>query len=340
MTETESRQDCITVNMKTQAPTSQQVADRALSVGFDACGVSRADCLADEANYLAMWLGNGYHGDMGYMERNLAKRADPRLLIPSAKSIITTLCRYPRGDFRINKTPPKISRYALGEDYHKVVKGMLHQLLDILRKDYGEVEGRAFVDSAPVLERAWAARAGLGWVGKNSMLIHPRLGSFTFIGELIVDLEIEPAATPVPNRCGTCTRCIDACPTGAIVAPGVVDARRCTAYLTIEKKSPLTPEELNRLNGWCFGCDVCQEVCPWNGRQPAAKHNGIFEPHGELLSLSADRLRLLSPADFDRLFSGTPLARAGFERFSQCVAMVIKTHWKDAGKGVDPAEQS
>lgn len=292
---------------------SQLINSFALSVGFDACGVSRADNLYEQEEPLSRWLNNGYHGEMGYMERNLEKRLDPRILVPNAKSVISVLLNYYPGNPQISTITPKISRYALSNDYHAVVKNMLLNLLELIRKEYGKVEGRAFVDSAPVLERAWAVKAGLGWIGNNGMLIHPKLGSFVFIGELIIDLEINPSTLQVSNRCGTCTRCMDACPTGAIVAPMVVDARKCISYLTIEKKTPLTVEEKGSLNGWCFGCDICQEVCPWNGKSSISKCDGL-KPKMEIVDLVSNNLNFLSKERFDSIFSDTPVSRAGWEK--------------------------
>ena len=292
----------------------QRINALALQVGFDACGVCRADYLFEQENPLNLWLNNGFQGEMGYMEHNIDKRLDPRLLVPNAKSVISVLLNYYPGNPNISTIPPKISRYALGQDYHTVVKDKLYQLLELIRKEYGKVEGRAFVDSAPVLERTWAVKAGLGWIGKNGMLIHPKLGSFFFIGELIVDLEIEPSTSNIPNRCGTCTRCLDSCPTGAIVSPMVIDSRKCISYLTIEKKSPLTDEEKNSLSGWCFGCDICQEVCSWSSKSIITKTKEL-KPELEILNLHKDAIASISKKDFEKNFSNTPVSRAGYEKF-------------------------
>ncbi|RPH30642.1 MAG: tRNA epoxyqueuosine(34) reductase QueG [Bacteroidales bacterium] len=285
----------------------------AFQVGFDACGISKTDYLQDQVVHLNHWLDSGYHGEMGYMERNTEKRLDPRVLVQNAKSVISVLLNYYPGNPDISTKPPKISRYALSLDYHVVVKDKLYQLLGLIRKEFGNVEGRAFVDSAPVLEKSWAVRAGLGWIGKNSLLINPSLGSYVFIGELIVDLEIETNTTQTPNRCGTCTRCIDACPTGAIVSPSVIDSRKCISYLTIEKKTPLTEEEQNSLNGWCFGCDICQEVCPWNGKAINTNCDDLL-PKQEILNLVPSELKSISNEKFDTVFSDTPLSRAEYKR--------------------------
>jgi epoxyqueuosine reductase len=291
----------------------QRIKSLALEVGFDDCGVSSADFLKEESNHLNKWLVDGMHGEMDYMERNLKKRVDPRILVPNAKTVISVIQNYFPGNPEISTTPPKLSRYALGRDYHDVIKDKLYLLLDFIRKEYGHVDGRVFVDSAPVLEKTWASKAGLGWIGKNSLLINQQLGSYFFIGELILDIEIKPLETRTVNRCGACTRCIDACPTGAIVAPSIIDSRKCISYLTIEKKSPLTNLEQQSLNGWCFGCDICQEVCPWNGKISAITSGGIV-PKQEVLSIKPNELKSISKEKFVEIFSNTPLSRAGWEK--------------------------
>lgn len=294
--------------------TGELISSLALSAGFDACGVSRADYIPDEEKHLNAWIGKGYHGELDYLNRNLDKRVDPRKLVSNAKSIISVIIAYFPGNPEVSTNPPKISRYALSPDYHRVIKGKLNTLLDLLRKEFGEVEGRAFVDSAPVLEKYWAAHAGLGWIGKNSLLINPRFGTFSFIGELIVDIEIEPAKKQIPNHCGTCTMCIDACPTGAIIQPGVIEARRCISYLTIERKAPVTADEIKSMNGWSYGCDACQEVCPWNKNIPIGK-SAEMRPGREIIDLTESRLRSLSELEFKKIFKGSAIARIGWEKF-------------------------
>jgi len=291
----------------------QRIKSLALQIGFDACGVSPADFLAEDESHLKHWLAQGMNGEMGYMERNLEKRIDPRVLVPNAKSVISVLLNYYPGNPKISTTTPKISRYALSKDYHVVLKDKLYQFLELIRREFGRIEGRAFVDSAPVLERTWAVHAGLGWIGKNSMLINPKLGSYVFIGELIVDLEIESTSMTVPNRCGSCTRCMDGCPTGAIVSSGVIDSRKCISYLTIEKKTPLTEDETKMLNGWCFGCDICQEVCPWNSKVSISKCEKLASKQ-EIMNLSLEDLKSISKEKFDGIFMDTPLCRVGREK--------------------------
>jgi len=282
--------------------------------GFDACGTAMARSLTDDENHLREWLSGGMHGEMDYMQRHFEKRINPAILVPGAKSVISVLLNYFPGHPAISTQSPKISRYAIGADYHRVVKAMLWAMLDLLRQEHGNINGRAFVDSAPVLERAWARESGLGWIGKNGMLINPQIGSFTFIGELIVDSEVETAKAEVPNRCGTCTRCMDACPTGAIVAPHVVDARKCIPYLTIEKKTPLTEQERPMLNGWCFGCDICQEVCPWNARAKASDFPAA-QALDTVISVENKKLINLTKSEFETTFGQTPMTRAGFTKF-------------------------
>lgn len=291
--------------------TIQQIAQ---SVGFDACGVSQAEKLTEEEGHIKNWLSLGMHGEMGYMERNLNKRIDPTLLVPGAKSVISVLLNYYPGNPIISTTPPKISRYAHSIDYHTVIKRMLFEMLEQIRGIYGEVNGRAFVDSAPVLERAWAAKSGLGWIGKNGLLINPKLGSYVFIGELVVDIDIEPSKKIIPNRCGTCTRCIDSCPTGAIVNDGVIDSRKCISYLTIEKKSSLSDTESKQLNGWCFGCDICQEVCPWNSKIGIAENTEIL-PKSDVMEFDINSTEPFTEERYRNVFGGTPVLRSGFEKF-------------------------
>ena len=295
-----------------QAIPSVEVENLALAIGFDGCGISQAKYLALHDGHFSHWLNAGFHGEMGYMERNREKRLNPQLLVPGAKSVISVILSYKPQSDSLSLVAPKISRYAYGRDYHLTLKEMLFELLNQLRANYGAVDGRAFVDSAPVLDRAWAEKAGLGWIGKNSMLISPKLGSYIFIGELIVNLDIEPTSRTIPNRCGTCTRCIDACPTGAIVAPRTIDARKCISYLTIEKKSALTSDERNSLNGWAFGCDACQEACPWN-QKPLPTRCADFTPLDNLSTLKSNPLQF-TPELFSKTFEQSPLARTGFTK--------------------------
>lgn len=293
---------------------NQRIISLALQVGFDACGISKAEHLPEQETHFRSWLSEGYNGEMSFLERNIDKRFDPRELVPNAKSVISVILSYYPGNPDITARSPRISRYALCPDYHQVLKDKLHQLLELIRNEFGKVEGRAFVDSAPVLEKTWAAKAGLGWIGKNSLLINPKFGTFVFIGELIVDLDISPNQERVEDRCGSCTRCIDACPTKAIVSPRVINANKCIAYLTIEKESTLSTLEKNSLNGWAYGCDICQEACPWNGKIPLSI-NKEMQPDKEIINLSSTNLSEISEDEFKRVFFTSPILRAGYKKF-------------------------
>lgn len=291
---------------------NQRIVELSTEVGLDACGVCAVEELVGETERFSGWISKKYHADMAYMARNFEMRMNPALIVPNAKSVISVLFSYRREDLPAIMNPPKISRYALGPDYHGVIKGMLFDLMNRIRAEFGDVNGRAFVDSAPVLERALAVKSGLGWIGKNSNLINQTLGSYVFIGELIVDSEIEPSNVVITNRCGNCTRCIDACPNGAIVGPMVVDANKCTSYINIEKKLPLQESEYSMLNGWCFGCDVCQEVCPWNKKATIKNHPQL--QNSKLNDLSPEHLASMSEKEFEEIFDDTPLMRAGYEK--------------------------
>ena len=254
-------------------------------LGFDFCGVAEASFLEEEAPRLETWLKGNMHGEMKYMENHFDKRLDPRKLIDGAKSVVSMLLNYyPEKDlFRGEDSIVKVSKYAYGKDYHDVIKAKLNNLLTILRGSWGDFNGRAFVDSAPVLDKAWAKKSGLGWVGKNSNLINKRSGSFFFIAELIIDVELEYDG-PVKDYCGTCTRCVDACPTDAIVEPYVVDGSKCISYLTIELKDQIPTTFNGKMENWIFGCDICQDVCPWNRFSKSHTENDFKPLIGELTS--------------------------------------------------------
>ena len=286
---------------------TKQIKDIAYELGFMFCGVSKADFLTEEAPKLEKWLQEGKHGKMQYMENYFDMRLDPRLLVPSAKSVVSLIYNYfPSQTQRTDSF--KISKYAYGQDYHFVLKEKLKQFLEQIRIQVGEVDGRVFVDSAPVMDKAWAKKAGLGWVGKNSNLIHPKKGSFFFIAELIIDLELTPDG-PIRDYCGTCTKCIDACPTDAIVKPYVVDGSKCISYLTIELKDEILPKEFaNKMNDWVFGCDICQDVCPWN-RFSTPHTEPLFQANENLLSLSKGDWKDLSDEYFNELFKKSAVKR-------------------------------
>lgn len=275
------------------------------------CGVSKADFLEKEAKELDRWLKNGNHGKMSYMENHFDKRLDPRLLVDDAKSVISLLLNYYPSEVQ-EDSGPKISKYAYGEDYHFVIKEKLKELLAYVQDEIGEVGGRVFVDSAPVMDKAWAQKSGLGWVGKHTNIIHPKHGSFFFIAELILDLELEPDG-PIKDYCGTCTKCIDACPTDAIVQPYVVDGSKCISYLTIELKDELLPSEFaGKMENWAFGCDICQDVCPWN-RFSKPHNESRFNPHEGLLKLNKADWEDLTQEVFQELFRKSAVKRTKFD---------------------------
>ena len=296
--------------MNLAAQYSQLIKDHAKRLGFLSCGISNAGFLEDEAPRLEQWLRQGYHGSMSYMERNFDKRLDPTKLVPGAKSVVSLLYNYFPKESQSDKSAPKISKYAYGKDYHTVIKDKLFELMHLLQEEVGEIHGRVFVDSAPVLDKAWAAKAGLGWIGKHTNLISKQAGSFYFIAELIMDLSLEQDA-PVTDHCGSCTACIDACPTQAIVAPYQVDGSKCISYFTIELKEAIPQEVKGQFDNWAFGCDVCQDVCPWN-RFSTPHQEPQFDPSPELLQMSKGDWHEITEAVFDRLFAESAVQRTQF----------------------------
>lgn len=281
------------------------------------CGISRAEFLEEEAPRLEKWLNENRYGEMRYMENHFDKRLDPRLLVDGAKSVISLLLNYYPTEQQ-NPDSYKISKYAYGEDYHFVIKEKLNALLQFIQQEIGEVNGRVFVDSAPVLDKAWAAKSGLGWVGKNSNLITQKVGSFYFIAELIVDLELT-YDTPTTDHCGTCTACIDACPTEAIVAPYVVDGSKCISYFTIELKENLPEDMKGKFNDWMFGCDVCQDVCPWN-KFATPHQEPLFHPKPELLDFTKRDWEELTQETFHKVFKNSAVKRTKFEGLTRNIS--------------------
>lgn len=277
--------------------------------GFDYCGISRADFLEEEAPKLESWLKKGFHGEMSYMENHFDKRLDPRLLVPGAKSVVSLLLNYyPEKELNGDL---KISKYAYGRDYHKVLRKKLKALLEGLKTEIGDIQGRAFTDSAPVMDKAWAEKSGLGWRGKHSNLITKKSGSFFFVAELIIDLELTPDGA-IKDYCGTCTRCIDACPTDAIIEPYKIDGSKCISYYTIELKEAIPEEAKDKFDNWVFGCDACQDVCPWN--RFSTPHNTIdFNPKDDLLVLSKKDFQEITEDTFEKVFNGTPIRRTGYQ---------------------------
>lgn len=276
------------------------------------CGFSRAKFLEEEAPRLEEWLNKNHHGKMSYMENHFDKRLDPRLLVDGSKSVISLALNYFPNETQIDKDAPKISKYAYGKDYHHVIKDKLKELLAFIREEIGEVDGRAFVDSAPVLDKAWAKKSGLGWIGKNSNLINKKSGSFFFLAELIIDLELEYDG-PIKDYCGTCTACIDECPTEAIIEPYKVDGSKCISYLTIELKDEILPKEFKgKMENWAFGCDICQDVCPWN-RFSKPHNEPLFNPHPDLIHLTKNDWQDLTKEVFQELFRKSAVKRTKFE---------------------------
>jgi epoxyqueuosine reductase len=295
---------------------ARRIKQLALELGFSFCGISKADFLAEEAPHLEAWLKKSMNGEMAYMENHFDMRLDPRLLVPGAKSVVSFLFNYfPDPQLSFADGALKVSKYAWGEDYQYVVKDKLKLLMQQLTEQIGAIEGRAFVDSAPVLDKAWAKKSGLGWVGKNANLINKKQGSFFFIAELIIDLELEPDG-PVTDHCGTCRACIDACPTEAIVEPYVVDGSKCISYFTIELKKELPAEWISKMDGWLFGCDVCQDVCPWN-RFSVVNTEQRFTPRMQLLNMSSGEWHDLSEEVFAQIARRSPLKRRGLDGLRQ-----------------------
>lgn len=289
-------------------------------LGFSYCGISKAEFLEDEAARLEQWLKRGYQGNMGYLENHFDKRLDPTLLVPGAKSVISLLYNYyPEKDLATTDEP-KIAKYAYGEDYHFVVKDKLKTFLDRIREEVGAVDGRVFVDSAPVMERAWAKRSGLGWIGKNSLLLNKNSGSFFFLAEIILDLPLAYDG-PVKDYCGTCTACMDACPTDAIAEPYVVDGSKCISYFTIELKEEIPATVKGKFENWIFGCDICQDVCPWN-RFSKPHQETRFTPNAQLQSLTGNDWKEITEDVFQKVFKNSPVKRTKFEGLKRNIRFV------------------
>lgn len=286
------------------------VKQYAKTLGFEACGFSKAEELKSEKEFLEKWLGDGLHAAMHYMENNFEKRIDPTKLVDGAKSVISVVYNYFPKEQQYQSEAPVVSKYAYGVDYHFVMKDKLKVLMQYINDNVGVVNGRIFVDSAPVLDRAWAARSGIGWIGKNTNLIVPNVGSFVFIGELIVDMEFEYDSA-IKERCGSCTKCISACPTNALVKPYLLDSKRCISFLTIENKDEIADEFKGRLNNRVYGCDICQDVCPWN-KDHKATSDDAFAPHPGLLSMSKDDWFNMNEERYRELFRKSAIKRAKY----------------------------
>ncbi len=295
--------------MKNTQKYTQLIKTEAKRLGFLSCGISKAEFLEEEAPRLEKWLNNNMHGEMGYMENHFDLRLDPTKLVEGSKSVISLLLNYfPEATQKEDTF--KVSKYAYGQDYHHVIKSKLRELQNFISEEIGEVHGRAFVDSAPVLDKAWAAKSGLGWIGKHSNLLTRQVGSFYFIAELIVDLELEYDHRAT-DHCGSCTACIDACPTQAIVEPYVVDGSKCISYLTIELKNGIPSEFKGKMDDWMFGCDVCQDVCPWN-RFSKPHREPLFDPSPQLLSMTKKDWEEITEDVFRKVFQKSAVKRTKF----------------------------
>ncbi len=302
---------------------SHLIKEEAYRLGFDLVGFAKAEQMSEEAHRLEAWLNKGMHGKMSYMENHFEKRTDPRKLVPGARSVISLAYNYDTPKKQKDPEAPKISKYAYGKDYHFVVKRKLKTLLQFIRENVGDVHGRCFVDSAPVLERDWAKRSGLGWVGKNTMLLNPKRGSYFFLAELITDLELE-SDPPIRDHCGTCRRCIDACPTEAISDKGyILDGSKCISYFTIELKGAIPDEYAGKFENWAFGCDICQEVCPWN-RFSQPHHEPEFEPHQKLLDMSKKEWEEITEEVFKEVFRNSAVKRTKFEGLKRNIGFLNK----------------
>jgi len=297
------------------------VREHALSLGFGSIGFSKAEHLSDEAHLLDKWLSKGMHGTMSWMENHFDMRVDPRKLVPNAKTVISVSLQYYDKSIQQTDDSPRISAYALGDDYHDVVRERLRALFNYIKDLHGDIEGRVFTDSAPVMDKAWAARSGLGWMGKNGNILNKRLGSWFFLGEIILDLEFEyDKATS--DHCGTCTRCIDACPTQAITEPMVIDARKCISYLTIELKESI-PQDLSvKMGNWMYGCDVCQDVCPWNSKAPSTLEER-FKPRKEILEMTRESWKNFDPETYQKLFKKSAVKRAKYSGLVRNIEIAI-----------------
>tara|TARA_Y100000310_G_scaffold344995_2_gene461032 strand:+ start:1044 stop:1970 length:927 start_codon:yes stop_codon:yes gene_type:complete len=298
------------------------VKSLATELGFSFCGISKAEFLEEEAPKLEEWLKRGYQGEMGYLENHFDKRLDPTKLVPGARSVVSLVYNYYPKEQHQSDQGPKIAKYAYGQDYHHVVKDKLKELVDRIREKVGQIEGRVFVDSAPVMERQLAAKSGIGWIGKNSLLLNRNMGSFFFLAELIIDLELEPDG-PIKDYCGTCTACQDACPTDAIPQPYVIDGSKCISYLTIELKDEIPNEFKGRMENWAFGCDICQDVCPWN-RFSKPHEEPKFKPQGWEDFKSKDWEEMTEEV-FQKVFKKSAVKRTKFGGLKRNLDFLKKT---------------
>ncbi|MDO9635313.1 MAG: tRNA epoxyqueuosine(34) reductase QueG [Paludibacter sp.] len=298
------------------------IIEKALSVGFDACGIAQAEALTEDAVFLQTWLDAGMHGDMEFLTRNFEKRTDPRVLVPGCKTVVVVLFNY-YPERKQDAALPQISKYAYSQvDYHTVMKAKLRELEIQLQATFGEAcvakdYQHSFVDSAPVLEKRWAQKAGLGWIGRHSQLIHPKFGSYFFIGILMLNIDLEPSEAPFPFRCGSCRKCIDACPTGALTGDGHMDARKCISYLTIESKSDVPDEFKDKLSGCIVGCDICNDVCPWNKRFAQIHNHPELAPTEAIFHLKKEDWESMTEEQYKEIFQKSAVRRAKLERIKK-----------------------
>lgn len=303
-------------------PKEQKIKDKALSLGFDAVGISKAEKLSHDKERLERWIEAGYQSSLGYMERNIEKREDPKLLVANTQAVISVILNYYPEEKQNKEQYYTLSKYAYGIDYHYVTKDKLKRLMDFISTDiFPQAKMRAFVDSAPVFDKSWAVKAGLGWIGKNTMLIHKKLGSFVFIGEIFIDHELKADTPFEANHCGTCSACIDSCPTQALIAPYQLDANRCISYHTIETKDSIPDDIVQKMSGEIYGCDICQDVCPWN-RKAKAHHVKEFRLSDYLQSMTKEAWEELSRSDFKKHFKSSPIYRSGYKKLKQTIEQV------------------
>ena len=298
------------------------IKTEALRLGFSSCGVAKAQFLEEKAPRLEQWLKNGFHGKMHYMENHFDKRLDPTKLVPGAKSVISLQYNYYPQE-KISTDTYKISKYAYGEDYHHVIKDKLFEFLSFIQENFGEVDARVFTDSAPVLERVWAKKSGLGWIGKHSLLITKQKGSFFFLAEIILDLELEYDHEFKTDHCGNCTKCIDACPTDAILKNNTVDGSKCISYFTIELKEEIPKSMNGKFEDWMFGCDICQDVCPWN-RFSIPHQEPQFEPHPDLLTMTKKDWEEITGDVFHKIFKKSAVKRTKFSGLERNIGFLEK----------------
>jgi len=302
---------------------TEAIRKKALELGFADCGFSRAEYLDEDAARLSDWLEAGSHAEMGYMANHFGKRTDPTQLVEGAQSVISVLYNYYTDKKQTDPEAPVISKYAYGKDYHKVMKDLLYTLFDTINEIFPQAAGRVFVDSAPVLDRAWARNAGLGWIGKNSCLISRSSGSFVFIGEIILNQELEYNQIPESDFCGSCNRCVEACPTGAILNDRTLDSHKCISYQTIEKRGEISPELEGLMEARIFGCDICQDVCPWN-RKAVLHSEPQFEPSDALMEMTEEQWGQLDQEAYEKIFTHSPVERAGFSKLQSNFAFLQK----------------